>query len=84
MNQIRAVMKTEYSEQMADAIKKNEVLQDQATRAELHTQSVAATAEAQLYGLQTELQIQRDEQRHAQQESSMLRSSKIDMEQRLA
>ena len=84
MNQIKAVMKTEYSEQMTDAIKKSEVLQDQATRAQLQPQNVSATAEAQLYRLQAELQSQGDEQRQAQQESSMLRSDKFDMEHRLA
>ena len=83
MNQVEAVMKTESSEQMTDAVKKSEVLQDQATRAELHTQNVSASAEAQLYRLQAELQSQRDEQRQAHQENSMLRSDKFDMEHRL-
>ena len=69
---------------MTDAIKKSEALQDQATRAELHTQNVSARVETHLYRLQAELQSQRDEQRHAQQESSMLSSDKVAMEHRLA
>jgi predicted nuclease with TOPRIM domain len=69
---------------MADAIRRSEMLQDKANRAEIHTQSVAATAETQMYRLQTELQTQRDEHRSAQQESHALRSSKSDIEQRLA
>ena len=36
MNTIRVVMQTEFSEQMTDAVRKNEMLQDEAVRAQVH------------------------------------------------
>ena len=76
----KTVMSSEYSVQVADAIKKNQALQDQTIRAELHAENASATSQAQLFRFQTELQSQRDEQRHALHESSTLRSDRSGMD----
>ena len=48
MSTIRAAMQTGFSEQMTDAVKKNEMLQDEAARAQVHTSGISARAEAHL------------------------------------
>ena len=72
MSTIKVVMQTEFSEQMNDAVKKNEMLQDEAVRAQVQIHNVSARAEAHLQKIQAELQAHRDEHRQTQQESTTL------------
>ena len=84
MSTIKVVMQTEFSEQMSDAVKKNEMLQDEAVRAQVQIHNVSARAETHLQKIQAELQAHRDEHRQTQQESNSLRSERSGMEHRMA
>ena len=58
MSTIRVVMQTEFGEQMTDAVQRNEMLQDEAVRAQVQTNEISARAEAHLQKIQAELQAQ--------------------------
>ena len=68
---------------MTDAVKKNEMLQDEALRAEVQSNDVTAEAEVHLLKIQAELLAWRSEYRQTQQESNSLRSDGSGLEHRM-